>query len=136
MKFLGPIKTQINPVVRLSDAEINHLRRLLGWIACEIGQSPEELVATVQKIAQSMPAPGEEGKARLVAAHKEAASVPIYVRQAVKALRKTLVKRAGDVADVDTREVLALESAAGAVPGDQPAPDGREAPPSSGGSTS
>lgn len=78
----------------LTDAEINHLRRLLGWVRCEIGQSPEELVSTVQGILPAIPSDiSEEGKARMVLAHQQAANVPKYVRAAVKALEKTILSR-------------------------------------------
>jgi hypothetical protein len=91
----------------LTDAEVNHLRKLLGWVRCEIGQSPEEMVQTVSNIAPAIgPDLSEEAKARLVAAHNKAASVPKYIRAAVKALEKTLVQQAGEVVDVEaSREV-------------------------------
>jgi hypothetical protein len=91
----------------LSDAEVNHLRKLLGWVRCEIGQSPEEMVQTLNSISPAIgPALSEEAKARMVAAHAKAAAVPKYVRAAVKALEKTIVQHAGEVVDVEaTREV-------------------------------
>jgi hypothetical protein len=74
----------------LTPAEVNHLRLLLGWAACEIGQSPEEFVTTVRSIAPQIQDISQEGKARLVQHHATASNVPKYVRAAVKALRKTL----------------------------------------------
>ena len=47
-------------------SDLNHLRRLVAWARCEIGQPPDEHVATVQHLAER--------------------SVPKYVRDAVKAL--------------------------------------------------
>jgi hypothetical protein len=38
----------------LTDAELSHLRKLLGWIDCEIGQAPEEMVETLKKIAPAI----------------------------------------------------------------------------------
>lgn len=75
----------------LTEPEIRHLHRLLGWVSCEIGQAPEEMVATVRDIAGKINEPiGQDAKARLVQAHAAACNVPHYVRTAVKALRKRL----------------------------------------------
>lgn len=76
----------------MSAAEENHLRRLVAWVRCEIGQSPEELVETVNSITAKVGEPSEDGKARLVAAYREAKSIPLYVRAAVKALEKMINK--------------------------------------------
>lgn len=86
---------------RLTKAEINHLRRLIGWVACEVGQEPDEMVSMVRKIAPAIHDASDEGKARLVEAHQKASDVPKYVRAAIKALRKTLEQRAGDVVDAE-----------------------------------
>jgi len=86
---------------KLTPAEINHLRRLIGWAACEVGQSPEEMVATVQRIAPAIHDTSEEGKARLVQAHQKASNVPKYVWAAIKALRKAIEPHLGDVVDAD-----------------------------------
>lgn len=96
----------------LTDAEANHLRRLLGWVACEIGQSPDEMVDTVRKIEPAIDYDiSDEAKTRLVQAHQKAANVPKYVRAAVKALRKSLAQTVGDVVDAEmAQEVRALES--------------------------
>ena len=83
---------------RLTNAEINHLRRLLGWVACEVGQTPEELVATARKIAPAVGAINDAAKGRLVDAHTKAAAVLKYVRAAVVALSKAIEP---DVVTVD-----------------------------------
>ena len=83
---------------RLTTAEINHLRRLIGWVACEVGQTPEELVATAQKIAPAVGEIDDAAKGRLVEAHAKAAAVPKYVRAAVVSLRKAIEP---DVVTVD-----------------------------------
>jgi hypothetical protein len=50
----------------LTDAEVNHLRKLLGWIEGEIGQAPEDMVATLKKIAPAIgPDVSEEGRLRM-----------------------------------------------------------------------
>lgn len=85
---------------KLNEAEINHPRKLLGWVACEVGQTPDELIETVRKIAPAIgPDVSEEGKARLVQAAQKADSVPKYVRAAIKALRKAIEPHLGDVVD-------------------------------------
>lgn len=69
---------------------MNHLRRLLGWLRCEIGQAPGELVATVQDIGAKLGAVAmsEEAMGRMVAAHDAARRVPAYVRAAIVALEQ------------------------------------------------
>jgi hypothetical protein len=74
----------------MKQSELNHLRRLLGWVRCEIGQTPEEMVAMVESIAHKLGnAPiGDEAKRRMVEQYDGAQKVPKYVREAVKALEK------------------------------------------------
>lgn len=75
----------------MNHAQTNHLRRLLGWVRCEIGPSPEENISTVRNIANKLSAPiSSDGQRRLVEAHQKIASVPKYVRDAVKALEKVV----------------------------------------------
>lgn len=76
--------------VKLTDAEFNHLWRLVGWVRLEIGPSPEEHVAIVRDIAPQLQDISEEGQARLVERHQRLASVPKYVRAAVKQLTKAM----------------------------------------------
>jgi len=74
----------------MTPAELNHLRRLIGWVRCEIGQSPDEMIATMNEVARLLGnLPLEEAeRARLVEAHANSVNVPKYVRSAVKALEK------------------------------------------------
>lgn len=74
----------------LSVAAANHLRRLVAWVRCEVGQTPEELVDTIKHIAPFIGDIGECGKERLVLAHQQASAVPKYVRDAIKALEKSI----------------------------------------------
>ncbi len=67
-------------------SDLNHLRRLVAWVHCEIGQTPDELVETVRKLAERGVTTDEAGMARMVQAHDAARSAPKYVRAAVKAL--------------------------------------------------
>lgn len=87
----------------MKKADINHLRRLVGWVQAEVGQSPEEMEATLRDIAQKMGHVDidDEAKARLVQAHDKARTVPKYVREAVKALEKYLGSM-GEVVDAQS----------------------------------
>jgi hypothetical protein len=83
-------------------AEVNHLRRMLGWLRCEMGQEPDEMVVMGNAIAAKIgPLADPEGaRLRLQAGYEHAASYPAYLRQAVKMLTKALrehEKRSGIV---------------------------------------
>lgn len=84
----------------LTRAQANHLRRLLAWVRGEVGQTPQEMVETLRGLGP-MPEPSAEAKARLVDSYKRAEAVPKYVRAAVKALEKLLVKQEGAIVDVE-----------------------------------
>lgn len=87
---------------KLRNSELSHLRRLVGWVSCEIGQSPDDLVSTVQNIVSKTGIEISEcGKSRLIDSHRKAESVPKYVRAAIKALRKTIAEQEGDIIDID-----------------------------------
>lgn len=72
----------------MKQSDLNHLRRLVAWVQCEIGQGPDELMATVRTVADKLGHPeiSPEAKQRLVESHDKARQVPMYVREAVKAL--------------------------------------------------
>lgn len=74
----------------MKQSDLNHLRRLLGWIRCEIGQPPAEQQRTMIAIAEKLVACGidTDAKDRLVEGYRLAEAVPVYVRDAVKALEK------------------------------------------------
>lgn len=76
----------------MKKSDINHLRRLLGWVRCDIGQSPAELQQTMIDVADGLGHPdiSPEAKTRMVESYRRAESIPLYVRAAVKALEKTL----------------------------------------------
>ncbi len=96
----------------MKKSDMNHLRRLLGWIRCDIGQSPAELQQTMIDVADGLGHPeiSEEARARMVGIYRRAEAVPLYVRAAVKALEKTLA--AGGCAPV-ADERAAFEEWAG-----------------------
>lgn len=87
--------------VTLSKSQVGHLRQLLGWVAGEIGQSPEEMAETLKTIASSLSLDkiDDEGKERIVAAYTKAQNVPSYVRSAVKQLRIAIKDQPGEVVD-------------------------------------
>ena len=72
----------------MKQSDLNHLRRLLGWIRCDIGQSPAELQQTMIDVADGLGHPeiSQDARARMVEAYRRAESIPLYVRAAVKAL--------------------------------------------------
>ena len=78
---------------QLSVSDTKHLRRLLDWVASEIGPTPEEVVAMVCASGSVTAALSEEAKARLIKAHLVASNVPDYVRSAVSALEKVTLDK-------------------------------------------
>ena len=84
----------------LSQSEINHLRRLLGWVRCEIGQSPKEMEDTYRDILEKWDGEiSDGGKERFVKAYEKSVSIPKYVRQAVKMLGKAIADEGYEVVD-------------------------------------
>lgn len=83
----------------LNKAQVNHLRRLLGWIRCEYFMTPEEIVRVVNEHRATLGEPSAEGKARLVEWHEEAKRVPLYVRAAIKSLEPVVKEAQGEIVD-------------------------------------
>ncbi len=82
----------------MNRAQANHLRKLLAWVRCEIGQSPDELVETVRSISAKWSGPiSPDAERRLVEAHDKARNVPKYVREAIKSLERLI--EPGEVLD-------------------------------------
>ena len=74
---------------RMSDAEVNHLRRLLGWVHCEAGQEPEEMAAMLRGIAAKLgPITDPAAQQRVVEGMEYSMRVPKYIRAALKALAR------------------------------------------------
>ena len=86
---------------QLDKAQVNHLRRLLGWVRCSEGvfQSPEEMVNSLRQIAPHVGTPDDASKQRLAESYAKAASVPKYVRAAIKALEPVVREAEGEVVD-------------------------------------
>lgn len=89
----------------MKQSDLKHLRRLVGWIRCEIGESPEEYVAGVQSIAEELGHPpiDDAARQRLVEGYDRRRAVPKYVRAAVKALDQ-YARAPGAVVQVTTRQ--------------------------------
>lgn len=84
----------------LTSAEVNHLRRLIGWIRSGIPQDPDDLMETVRRIAPSLDHPPSEfAQNALLRMHRESEAVPKYIRAAIKALEKTIKESEGDIVD-------------------------------------
>mgnify|MGYP003386161433 CR=1 FL=1 len=81
----------------IKQSDINHLRRLLGYVKCEIGGGDEQ--ETIQRYAELSGIVDHEldeaAKQRIVESVRKAARVPQYIRRAVTALEK-VVKESGD----------------------------------------
>ena len=88
---------------QLNKAQVNHLRLLLGWVRCEIWQSPEEIVATTTEIIAKLGLHDldDGAKQRCVESYEKASRVPKYVRAAVKALTPVVREIDGEIVDAE-----------------------------------
>ena len=82
----------------LTTSEANHLRRLMGWVRCEVGESPDEMLETVKRIAPAIDVVSERAQKSLVASYRQAENVPKYVRAALKVLTKVAARAASQEA--------------------------------------
>lgn len=84
----------------LTTAQVNHLRRLLGWIRCDIGQSPEEMRVTYEHIYQKLKmVPDDEAAKRIRDDYERAQRLPKYVRAAIKSLEPIVYEKRGTAVD-------------------------------------
>lgn len=88
---------------QLSKSQVNHLRRLLAWVRCEIPPPPEEIKTIVRGIVPQFDGISDEGKARLVEWHREATSVPLYIRAALKSLQPVVADIDGEIVDAESQ---------------------------------
>lgn len=89
----------------LTNAEVNHLRRLIGWIRSGIPQAPDDLMETVKRIAPALDDPPTDfQKQALVRMHTESAYVPKYIRAGIKALEKKIKEAEGDIVDAEAEK--------------------------------
>ena len=86
----------------LKDSDINHLRRLLAYIRCEIGEDEQQTINRYVQLSGAFDQElSSEAKERVMASIKKAANVPQYVRAAVKALEKLVVHHDGQIVDAE-----------------------------------
>ncbi|WP_275628787.1 hypothetical protein [Pseudomonas sp. 273] len=97
---------------RLSRSEMNHLRRLIAWVRCEVGAQPEEIITTVHELAPQLGDISEDAKQRLAKWHQRAEAVPQYVRAAIKALEKVAQEEAGETVEGELGALIGKEVSA------------------------
>lgn len=100
------------PAMPMTEAEVNHLRRLLAWMRCEwtLDEDMQRgyLLGAAQCVAHGHATPEQAGA--IVA--EKAAQVnrcPAYVRQAVKMLTKALRDHEREAGIVDDRKTPNVE---------------------------
>ena len=93
---------------QLTTAELNHLRRLLGWVRCEIGQPPDEMLEMVKNVVVPLGPFRYAEKTRLVAAYTKSQSIPKYVRAAVKSLERAVLEHGGEIVDAEQSKIKSL----------------------------
>ncbi|MBN4937230.1 hypothetical protein JY409_04110 [Stenotrophomonas maltophilia] len=89
----------------LTQAQANHLRRLLGWVRSEFGQDPASYAEQAKDMLTKLETAGfktsDDAKAYISESYMRKADTPKYVRAAVKALEKLLVKQEGAIVEVE-----------------------------------
>lgn len=95
------------PAMPMTEAQVNHLRRLLAWLDCEymLGEDRQRgLITAVVKCRDMTIATGRDAKELLREKAEQVNQVPAYVRQAHKMLSKALLehdKKSGIVEATD-----------------------------------
>lgn len=77
----------------MNQSEINHLRRLLAWMECEYCLNPASQKGLLQGLNYAVGngmASQSQAKAILADEAHKSMKCPIYIRQAVRALEKTI----------------------------------------------
>ena len=107
MKLTGDTNT---PALPMTDAEVNHLRRLLAWMRVEWMLDDDMqrgyMLGTAATVAHGMRTPEEAGAHLVERAEKINKAVPLYVRQAVRMLTKALRNHERKAGIVDTAAVM------------------------------
>jgi hypothetical protein len=78
----------------LKQSDINHLQKLLGWVECLIGQDESQVVELAKNLAPKLIEIGKdpsEVKDVFIDDLKRSQQTPLYVRAAVKTLRKIII---------------------------------------------
>lgn len=82
------------PPMPLTEADVNHMRRLLAWMRCEwmLDEDMQRgyMLGTAATVAHGMQTPEQAGARLVERAEQINKAVPLYVRQAVKMLTKAL----------------------------------------------
>lgn len=83
----------------MTQAELNHLRRLVAWVRCEYFFEPDEYVNLAREhMAMGIGPSDDDAKQRMVEYHDKLRQCPKYVHAAVKSLSKYLTDH-GPVVD-------------------------------------
>lgn len=92
MRRLVLVGDDVNQPQELSDAEVNHLRRLLAWLTCEYNLSDAGQQGLIAGLTQAVEAGATVERAQEVLEDevKRIARVPAYIRQAIKMLDKAV----------------------------------------------
>jgi hypothetical protein len=91
--------------------ELNHLRRLVAWVRCEIGQEPQEYVEMMNDdIFPKVGDISDYGVQRSIEHHERLKKTPAYVRQAVKILSKYLSEQDSRVFEVKRKKRRFIEA--------------------------
>ncbi len=97
----------------IKQSDINHLRRLIAYVRCVVGEDEQKTIQRYTEIAGIVDTePDEAAKQRIMESIKKAASVPQYVRRAISALEK-VVEESGDIVDAEASgrsEIICNES--------------------------
>lgn len=81
------------PAMPMTEAEVNHLRRLLAWLRCEymLDESMQRgMLGAVSELAASGAITPEVASEHVAERAAQINQVPAYVRQGVKMLTKAL----------------------------------------------
>ena len=101
------------PARSLKESEINHLRRLIAYVKCDIGEDEQKTIQTYSNIIDSIQDDlSDDAKERIVDSIKKSASVPQYIRRAIKALDKVVKESGlGDIVDAElASDITEIES--------------------------
>lgn len=99
----------ITPAMPMTDAEVNHLRRLLAWMRCEWALDDDMqrgyLLGAQEAVRRGIATPEKAG-ALLEDKARQIDRCPAYVRHAVKMLTKALREheRASGIVESQTAE--------------------------------
>ena len=98
MELTGDINT---PALPMTEAEVNHLRRLLAWMRCEwmLDEDMQRgyLLGCAEGVAHGF-ATSEQAGVALTEAAQRINQCPAYVRQAVKMLTMRYANMSGKLA--------------------------------------